>query len=193
MDVRSFITFMGVMERLKDNTRHSWTSGGRRESVAEHSWRVALMAYLMKDEYPDLDMDKVIRMCLIHDMGEAVTGDIPTFEKTEDHRTAERLALDGLLDTLPAPWPDELKTLFDEMEALETQEAKLYKSLDRMEAILAHNEADISTWIPLEYDLNLVYGVDSAAFSSYTKALRQAMAEDTQKKIDEAKTEGAHE
>lgn len=190
MDVRSFITFMGAMERLKDNTRHSWTSGGRRESVAEHSWRLALMAYLMKDEYPDLDMDKVIRMCLIHDMGEAVTGDIPTFEKTEDHRTAERMALNNLLDTLPEPWPCELKTLFDEMEALETPEAKLYKSLDRMEAILAHNEAHISTWIPLEYDLNLVYGVKEAAFSPYTKALRQAMVEDTQKKIDDAKTGG---
>lgn len=187
MDVRSFITFMGVMERLKDNTRHSWTSGGRRESVAEHSWRVALMAYLMKDEYPDVDIDKVIRMCLVHDMGEAVTGDIPTFEKTEDHRTAERMALNKLLDTLPAPWPAELKELFDEMEALETQEAKLYKSLDRMEAILAHNEADISTWIPLEYDLNLVYGMKEAAFSPYTKALRQAMAEDTQKMIDDAR------
>ena len=145
------------------------------------------MAYLMKDEYPNLDMDKVIRMCLIHDMGEAVTGDIPTFEKTEDHRTAERLALNNLLDTLPVPWPAELKVLFDEMEALETPEAKLYKSLDRMEAILQHNEADISTWIPLEYDLNLVYGVEQAAFSPYTKALRQAMLEDTQKKIDDEK------
>ena len=190
MDVRSFITFMGVMERLKDNTRHSWTSGGRRESVAEHSWRLALMAYLMKDEYPGLDMDRVIRMCLIHDMGEAVTGDIPAFEKTEDHRAAERQALNGLLDTLPGPWPAELKALFDEMEALETQEARLYKALDRMEAILAHNEADIGTWIPLEYDLNLVYGVDSAAFSPYTKALREAMAEDTRKKIRTAQNGG---
>jgi putative hydrolase of HD superfamily len=191
MDVRSFITFMGVMERLKDNTRHSWTSGGRHESVAEHSWRLALMAYFMKDEFPDIDMDKVIRMCLIHDMGEAVTGDIPTFEKTEDHRTAERMALNKLLDTLPEPWPVELKTLFDEMEALETEEAKLYKSLDRMEAILQHNEADISTWIPLEYDLNLVYGMKEAAFSPYTLALRKAMAEDTQKMIDDEKNGGA--
>ena len=187
MEPRTLLDALRVAERLKDELRHCCTSGGRRESVAEHSWRTALMAYLMKDEYPTLDMDKVIRMCLIHDMGEAVTGDIPTFEKTEDHRAAERHALDSLLDTLPEPWPTELKALFDEMEALETPEAKLYKSLDRMEAILAHNEADIDTWIPLEYDLNLVYGVDSAAFSPYTKALRQAMAEDTQKKIDEAK------
>ena len=68
---------LAVAERLKCNTRHSWTSTGRRESVAEHSWRVALMAYFVKDEYPDLDMDKVIRMCLIHDLGEAFTGTSP--------------------------------------------------------------------------------------------------------------------
>lgn len=183
MDVRRFIAFMGIMERLKDAPRHCWTSGGRRESVAEHSWRVALMAYLMKDEYPDLDMEKVIVMGLIHDMGEALTGDIPTFEKTDAHRLTERQALDQLLDTLPDLWPGQLKALFDEMEALETPEAKLYKSLDRMEAILAHNESPIETWLPLEYDLNLVYGVDSAEFSPYTRALRKTMIEDTQAKI----------
>ena len=63
-------------------TRHCYTSSGRRESVAEHSWRISLMAMLLTKEFPEADMDKVIRMCLIHDMGEAFTGDIPTFEKT---------------------------------------------------------------------------------------------------------------
>ena len=50
-------TFLKVAEKLKCNTRHSWTSSGRHESVAEHSWRVALMALLMRDEFPELDMD----------------------------------------------------------------------------------------------------------------------------------------
>ena len=76
MDARTLIEFLDVMERMKDNTRHSWTSGGRHESVAEHSWRTALMALLMKDEFAQADIDKVIRMCLLHDIGEAVTGDI---------------------------------------------------------------------------------------------------------------------
>lgn len=183
MDAKAFIQFMTVMERLKDNTRHSWTSGGRHESVAEHSWRVALMAMLVKDEFPEADMDKVIRMCLIHDMGEAVTGDIPTFEKTENHEDIERKALDDLISTLPAPWPEELRALFAEMEALETLEAKIYKSLDRMEAIQQHNEADIATWLPLEYDLNLEYGVKQAEFSPYMKNLRAGMLEITKEKI----------
>ena len=49
-------------ERLKDVTRHSYTSGGRRESVAEHSWRLALMAFFLRDAFPEADLDKVIRM-----------------------------------------------------------------------------------------------------------------------------------
>lgn len=190
MDAKAFIQFLTVMERLKDNPRHSWTSGGRRESVAEHSWRVSLMAMLVKDEFPEADMDKVVRMCLIHDIGEAVTGDIPTFEKTEAHEDIERRALDDLINTLPAPWPEELRALFAEMEAQETLEAKIYKSLDRMEAIQQHNEADIATWLPLEYDLNLTYGVKQAEFSPYMKNLRAEMMEVTKEKIRRERKDG---
>ena len=85
MEPRKLLETLAVAERLKDATRHCYTSGGRHESVAEHSWRAALMAFLMKEElaaeFPEADMDKVIRMCLIHDLGEAFTGDIPTFVK----------------------------------------------------------------------------------------------------------------
>ena len=82
MNAEKLLEILHVAERLKDTPRHCYTSGGRRESVAEHSWRIALMAYLVRDEFPDADMDKVILMCLIHDLGEAFTGDIPTFLKT---------------------------------------------------------------------------------------------------------------
>ena len=83
MEARALLDALHVAERLKDTMRHCYTSGGRRESVAEHSWRIALMAFFVKDEFPEADMDKVIVMCLIHDLGEAFTGDIPTFNKTE--------------------------------------------------------------------------------------------------------------
>ena len=76
MQPKELIEFLGVVEKLKCNTRHSWTSSGRRESVAEHSWRLSLLAMLCADEYPDLDMNKVVRMCIIHDLGEAITGDV---------------------------------------------------------------------------------------------------------------------
>ena len=100
MDPRALIDFLRVMERLKDAPRHCWTSGGRRESVAEHSWRVSLMAMLMKDEFPGVDIDRVVRMCLVHDMGEAITGDIPTFRKTDADREVEARRLDELIGAL---------------------------------------------------------------------------------------------
>ena len=84
MNHRNYIDFLNVIEKLKCNTRHSWTSSGRQESVAEHSWRLAVMAMLCADEYPTLDINKVIKMCLIHDFGEAITGDIPAFLKNDD-------------------------------------------------------------------------------------------------------------
>lgn len=69
MNCRQYIDFLNAIEKLKCNTRHSWTSNGRQESVAEHSWRLAIMAMLCADEYPALNIDKVIKMCLIHDFG----------------------------------------------------------------------------------------------------------------------------
>ena len=190
MDARKLIEFLRVAERLKDAPRHCWTSGGRRESVAEHSWRAALMAMLMIDEFPGLDIDRVIRMCLVHDLGEALTGDIPTFVKTDDDRAVEAAGLDGLIGTLPDPWPGELRALFAEMDAQQTDEAKLYKALDRMEAIQQHNESDPATWLPLEYALNLTYGEQNAAFSPYLAGLRAEMRRDTEALIEEARRRG---
>ena len=76
-------------EKLKDTTRHCYTSGGRHESVAEHSWRIALMAFFLRDEFPEADMDKVTRMCLIHYLGECLTCDIPAFYKTAQDESTE--------------------------------------------------------------------------------------------------------
>ena len=183
MQPQKLIEFMGVVEKLKCNTRHSWTSSGRRESVAEHSWRISLLAMLCADEYPELDMNKVIRMCLIHDLGEAITGDVPSFEKTEQNELTERAAWEVLIGMLPEPYASEFLALYEEMEARKTPEAKLYKALDNMEAILSHNEASLDTWIPLEYTLNLTYGEENAAWSPYTERLRDELRAQTKQKI----------
>ena len=103
MDARTLLDFLNLAERLKCNTRHSYTSSGRHESVAEHSWRLALMAYLVSGQYPRLDMNRVIKMCLVHDLGEAVTGDIPAFVKTEGNERDEARALREVVDKLPEP------------------------------------------------------------------------------------------
>lgn len=95
------LEILHTAERLKDVTRHSYTSGGRHESVAEHSWRITLMAFLLRDEFPELDMDKVLRMCLIHDLGECFTGDIPAFDKTADDSAREEELLGAWVAQLP--------------------------------------------------------------------------------------------
>ena len=186
MEARKLLEALHVAERLKDVTRHCYTSGGRHESVAEHCWRMALMAYFVSDEFPDLDMGKVIKMCLIHDLGECFTGDIPTFLKSAGDEKKEDTALFDWVASLPAPYNTELAALYTEMGALQTAEAKLYKALDKLEAVIQHNESDIRSWEPLEYDLNRTYAYDAVAFSPYLTKLREAIREDTEEKIKAA-------
>ena len=183
MDPVQLLAFLRRIETLKTNPRHAYTAGGVRETVAAHSWRTALLAMLLASEFPELDMNKVIRMCLIHDLGEAVTGDIPAFEKTDEHRSQERLALAQLVDTAPAADAAQMHALFAEMDAFQTPEARLYKALDRIEAVIQHNESDIATWIPLEYQLQQTYGWENLEEFPAMLTLRRQVLADTQEKI----------
>ncbi len=183
MDCRKYIEFLNAIEKLKCNTRHSWTSSGRQESVAEHSWRLTVMAMLCGDEYPNVDINKVMRMCLIHDLGEAITGDVPAFLKTQNDETDEELAIERLISLLPSNTRAEFKLLFSEMKEMRTDEAKLYKALDNIEALISHNEADISTWLPREYAENLTYGQKNSEWSDWTRELREVIKQDSIEKI----------
>ena len=186
MDARALIDALTVAERLKDTMRHCYTKNGRRESVAEHSWMMTLTAFLMKDEFPEADMDRVLKMCLIHDLGEAFTGDVPAFEKTASNEQEEKALLYGWVASLPGEIAQEMLSLYDEMEKRETLEAKIYKAVDGLEAVIQHNISDISTWLPLEYELNMTYAEDKVAFSEYLRALREEIRKDTLAKIDAA-------
>lgn len=185
MEARKLLEALNVAERLKDATRHCYTRNGRHESVAEHSWMMTLMAFLIRDEFPEADMDKVIRMCIIHDLGEAFTGDIPTFEKTEENENTEEDLLYKWLKTLPEPQRIEMTSLFEEMKKRETTEAKIYKAIDSLEALIQHNISELSTWIPMEYELNKTYADDKVAFSEYLTKLREEIRSDTLAKIAE--------
>ena len=186
MTPQMLLDILSVAERLKCTTRHCDTSSGRRESVAEHSWRTALFAMLLSGvkEFSGYDMDRVIRMCLIHDLGEAFTGDIPTFEKTAENEEKEFSALDDWIAGFPGPQRREFRTLFSEMKKLETPEARLYKAIDKIEAVIQHNESDISTWLPLEYELQKTYGKEEAQFSPWLRALHDQVDVWTKEKID---------
>ena len=186
MDARALIDALTVAERLKDTMRHCYTKNGRRESVAEHCWLMTLAAFWLKDEFPEADMDRVLKMCLIHDLGEAFTGDVPAFEKTASNEQEEKALLYGWVASLPGDIAKEMLSLYDEMEKRETLEAKIYKAVDGLEAVIQHNISDISTWLPLEYELNMTYAEDNVAFSEYLRALREEIRKDTLAKIDAA-------
>ncbi len=183
MDVRMLLDFMSLAEKLKCNTRHSWTSDGRHESVAEHTCRLCVFAWLVKEEFPQLSMDHVMKLCLFHDLGEAVTGDVPCFEKKDCHREAEDEGIKKAASMLPEKYEKELLEMFRELDENKTEEAKLVHALDKMEAVIQHNEAPIDTWIPLEYDLQLQYGQEQAKAFPYLAELRRAVEEDTRRKI----------
>ncbi len=185
MNAREFLDILHVAERLKDTPRHCTTSKGRTESVAEHSWRISLMAFLLRHEFPELDMDKVVNMCLIHDLGECFTGDIPTFLKTDSDRDTEDTLLGQWVQSLPPEVSADLAALYREMDAQETTEAKVYKALDKLEAVIQHNESPLSTWADNEFEMNKTYAFDTVVFSDWLMDLRKEILSDTLKKIGE--------
>ena len=189
MEQSKFLETLAITARLKDTTRHCYTAKRRHESVGEHTAQMALMAYFLRDEFPQVDMDKVIRMCLIHDLGEAFTGDIPTFLKTAADEGKEDDLLDKWVSALPEPYRSEMTALYAEMAARETIEAKLYKALDGLEAVIQHNDSPLDTWLPLEYELNLTYAEDRVTFSPYLTALRAEIRRITEEKIANEKKE----
>lgn len=185
MQPRELLEIMTVAERLKDTTRHCYTTKGRHESVGEHCWMMTLMAFMLKEEFSEADMDKVIRMCIIHDLGEAFTGDIPVFNKTAADESKEEDLLYGWVRSLPEQKSQEMMALYAEMEAQQTLEAKIYKTIDNLEAVIQHNFSPISTWLPNEYELNQTYATERVKFSDYMIALREEIRKDTLKKIEE--------
>jgi putative hydrolase of HD superfamily len=156
-EARAIIEFLRLAERLKTELRHSWLSSGRRESVAEHSWQMALMALVAHRhlEHP-VSIDRSLRMILVHDLVEAVVGDVPVFEKgirKEEKAKMESAAIERIRLMLDPSSGGEIHELFLEYEAAQTPEAKFAKALDKLEVQFQHNVADFSTWEEIEYDL----------------------------------------
>ena len=183
MNIGQLLKFMSIAEKLKCITRHSWTSSNRQESVAEHSWRLCLLAYSLKNELRDYDIDKVMLMCLVHDLGEAITGDIPAFNKSNKDEEIEKEAVNKVIEVLDRELGEELKNIFTEIHEEKTKESKLFKALDKLEVVMQHNEAPIETWIELEYKLNLVYGEKEAEEIPFLKEFRKELKSISEEKI----------
>jgi putative hydrolase of HD superfamily len=173
------LAFLRAAERLKTVTRSGWTSTGKAESVAEHTWRLCLMAMVLYGRAEDIDLARLLRMCLIHDLGEAIGGDVPAPVQVAGRPKAgqERADLLSLVEPLPAAVQREILELWDEYEAASSPEAKLAKGLDKLETILQHtqgrNPADF------DYAFNLAYGQRYTAADPVLAALRSRLDEAT--------------
>jgi putative hydrolase of HD superfamily len=182
--IDSILKFLKEIELLKTVTRHSWTSSGRQESVAEHSWRMAILSFILEEEFPDLDMKRIIEMILIHDIGEAYDGDYPAFrDQPKNKLEMEKKAVKKIISNLPNNLQNKIMGLWTEYNECKTQEARLAKALDKIEVLIQHNEADIKTWEPEEYEANITHGKEYMNFNDFIKKFRERVDKQTIEKI----------
>jgi putative hydrolase of HD superfamily len=183
-ELEGVLTFLRAAERLKTVTRSGWTSAGTRESVAEHTWRLCLMAMLLYGGTPGIDLARLLKMCLIHDLGEAIGGDVPAPAQAGAGKAAqERADLLELIASLPPNLQQEIVDLWDEYEAADSTVARLAKGLDKLETILQHtqgmNPADF------DYTFNLRYGQQYTAADPLLSALRERLDQETTRRANE--------
>jgi putative hydrolase of HD superfamily len=189
-DLDGILAFLRAAERLKTITRSGWTSTGEPESVAEHTWRLCLMAMVLYGRAPGIDLARLLRMCLIHDLGEGIRGDVPApAQAAPGAKSAdERADLLELTAPLPAALREEIVALWDEYETAESAEARLAKGLDKLETILQHtqgkNPADF------DYGFNLGYGRRFTEGDPVLAALRDRLDEATRRRAEDVRRDG---
>ena len=185
--VRRILNFLALSERLKFELRHSWLSSGRQESVAEHSWQMALMALLMHRhlEQP-VDIEKTLKMILVHDLVEAEVGDVPFFDTGERKRlkaAREQEAIGKIRAALDPATGQEIYDLWQEYEAKATVEARFATALDHLEVQVQHNLADFATWEPIEYELVYTKMDAPCAVDPFLAAFCAAVKEQAENKM----------
>ncbi|OUM04033.1 HD domain-containing protein [Variovorax sp. JS1663] len=181
--IQARLAFLREAERLKSVLRSAHTSTGRAESTAEHSWRLCLMAMAFEDELAGLDLLKVLKMCVVHDLGEAIRGDIPAIDQGAhpDKSAHERQDLAFLTRGLDAALRGHVLALWDEYEAAATPEAQAVKALDKLETILQHNQGANAD--DFDYGFNLGYGRKHTGTAPLFQAIRALVDEDTRRRM----------
>ncbi|WP_270938247.1 HD domain-containing protein [Falsiroseomonas oryzae] len=168
------LAFLALAERLKDTLRNGRTASGRTESTAEHTWRLCLLALVLGDEL-GVDTGRLLKVCLVHDLAEALTGDLPAPapRRAGVKEAREREALGTLTATLPSGPRQQILALWEEYETGATPEGRLARGLDKLETILQHAQGVN----PPEFDLayNLDYGRKDTDAHPLLAALRDRL------------------
>lgn len=185
--LHNILDFINELENLKMTMRHSWLSNGRRESVAEHTWRNALMAMIIAPELDQrVDVGHVVQMILVHDLGEIYTGDRPAWKPLNKNKHREEE--DGIKQLTKNINPEirtKILTLWEEYEENNTPEAHLAKAVDKMEVLIQHNQAGVKKWNKAERTekLALHHGDKYCEYDPTIKALKDLIREDTRKEL----------
>lgn len=181
--LEGIIAFLQAAEKLKDTLRSGITAQGRTESTAEHSWRMCLMAMLFDRELGEYDRLKLLKLCIVHDLGEAISGDVPATQQVAGDGRArqERADLVSLCAPLPRDLGEEIVALWDEYSAAASPEAVLAKGFDKLETMLQHligkNAPDF------DYRFNLDYGAKHTARHPLLNALRGLVDRETRERV----------
>ncbi len=189
-DISARLEFLREAEQLKDTLRSAYTTSGRTESVAEHTWRLTLLAITFADELPELDLLKLLKICILHDLGEAVDGDIPAPLQSSTAGKAEKERNDflSLVEPLPESVKSEFVSLWDEYENGDSPEALAAKALDKLETILQHNQGLNPE--DFDYSFNLEYGKEHTNKVPIAAMVRNLLDVETEER---AKQSARHE
>lgn len=190
--LQAVLQTLQLAERLKFELRHSYLSSGRQESVAEHTWRMALMAVLIGPHLEqEPNMEKLLKMIVIHDLVEAEAGDMSALDVLRNPalRTEkvarEQQAIENLRRVLKAPVGEEIYALWYEFEEKQTFEAKVANAIDKLEVQLQHNHAEFGTWEEIEYDMS--YMMDQhVGFDRTMQQLKDLIEEQAEHKMQAA-------
>lgn len=178
-ELQSRLDFVRRAEQLKDTLRSGYTSAGRTESVADHTWRLTLLVMTFADMLPEVNLLRLLKICVLHDLGEAVDGDIPAPLQVGQASKSdkERSDFQSLLDGLPVSLQAEFLELWDEYEFVRSEEAKVAKALDKIETLIQHNQG--SNPPDFDYAFNLQYGRQHTDAVTLTAQIRRLLDSET--------------
>lgn len=156
------LDFVLEIDKEKNILRQTHLSGhGRRENDAEHAWHMAIMAYLLREySNEEVDIARVMLMCLIHDIVEIDAGDTYAYdaEGLKTQKSREDAAKERIFSLLPQEQKEELMGLFDEFEAYQTPESKFAHAMDNLQPLLLNDSNDGGDWREHQVSAEQVYG-----------------------------------
>jgi putative hydrolase of HD superfamily len=174
----ALLDFLRRAGSLKSTLRTAWMPCGRQESTAEHSWRLCLFAMLVSRRYPDLDPLRILQLCVVHDLGEAIHGDIAAPDQHESKTELERTDMRDLLRPLPEDIQNDFMGLWEDYELGQSPEARLVKALDKLETLLQHSQCAQPGNV--KYRFNLTYGEKYTDLDDFIRELRAALDAETE-------------